>query len=227
MRFYAPSHSLWFHCLALLCTHCPAAQARAPTTASAWTCLPPEPTSCRPLLAPTWHSSEWGHTSGVERHRTGSAGGLPAFACSAVPPRPTPPRAHSRRLRTGTSQAVPFVAGVVALILQNSTNTSPHAMSQLLAASAAAGKLSEVSGSAFASWDKVRLGLDGRVWAGCHASWGRRMSAGRTEALLGWSKVSLAPAHACPAMVPPSHSLPLLIPCIRRAAAPTCCSKTR
>ncbi|PRW33666.1 peptidase S8 [Chlorella sorokiniana] len=60
----------------------------------------------------------------------------------------------AQQLRTGTSQAVPFVAGVIALILQNSTNTSPADMGQLLTASAARGKLSEVAGSGFASWDK-------------------------------------------------------------------------
>lgn len=62
----------------------------------------------------------------------------------------------SPRRRTGTSQAVPFVAGVIALILQNSTRTAPADMSQLLAASAAKGRLSEVPSSRFASWDKVR-----------------------------------------------------------------------
>lgn len=88
-----------------------------------------------------------------------------AHPTSVIPPH-VPPWPHipphllspslSPRLRTGTSQAVPFVAGVIALILQNSTRTSPADMSQLLAASAAKGKLSEVPTSSFASWDKVR-----------------------------------------------------------------------
>lgn len=78
------------------------------------------------------------------------------WAAHRRPPATRPsPAPTTRRLRTGTSQAVPFVAGVIALILQNSTSTSPADMGQLLAASAATGKLSEVANSGFASWDKV------------------------------------------------------------------------
>ncbi len=45
--------------------------------------------------------------------------------------------AYCCRLRTGTSQAVPFVAGVVALILENRTDTTPAAMATLLTTNAA------------------------------------------------------------------------------------------
>ena len=48
-----------------------------------------------------------------------------------------PPAPPLCRLRTGTSQAVPFVAGVVALILENGTDTTPDIMQQLLTANAA------------------------------------------------------------------------------------------
>ncbi|KAL4419731.1 hypothetical protein ABPG75_006829 [Micractinium tetrahymenae] len=58
---------------------------------------------------------------------------------------------NAQQLRTGTSQAVPFVAGVIALVLQNSSDTSPPNMRRLLVNSASAGQLSEVAGSGFAS----------------------------------------------------------------------------
>ncbi|EFN53822.1 hypothetical protein CHLNCDRAFT_25519, partial [Chlorella variabilis] len=49
----------------------------------------------------------------------------------------------AQQLRTGTSQSVPFVAGVMAQILQNAGGTTPAAMHRRLTASAAADKLSE------------------------------------------------------------------------------------
>jgi hypothetical protein len=69
----------------------------------------------------------------------------------------TAPLPLLRRLRSGTSQSVPFVAGVMALILQNATGTPPANMQRLLAASAAANKLGEVAGSGFSSLAQVRL----------------------------------------------------------------------
>lgn len=84
-----------------------------------------------------------------------AAGCPPCNTCplsSTLPPTLWPP---NRRLRTGTSQSVPFVAGVMALILQNATGTSPADMQRLLVSSAAAGQLSEVPGSGFATVEKV------------------------------------------------------------------------
>lgn len=60
-------------------------------------------------------------------------------------------RAAPRRLRTGTSQAAPFVAGVIALVLQNSSAAAPADMRRLLVNSASAGQLAEVPGSGYAS----------------------------------------------------------------------------
>jgi hypothetical protein len=57
-----------------------------------------------------------------------------------------------RRIRTGTSQAVPYVAGVMALVLQNSSVTSPEEMEALIVRSAVIGRLSEANNSPFSSF---------------------------------------------------------------------------
>ena len=93
----------------------------------------------------------------------------PFHRCAAPPTPPPPPPPLLRRLRSGTSQSVPFVAGVMALILQNATGTPPANLQRLLAASAAANKLGEVAGSGFSSLAQVRL-----AWQLGSVFWGRR-----------------------------------------------------
>lgn len=75
----------------------------------------------------------------------------PRTVCPALPGPPPP-----CRLRTGTSQAVPLVAGVMALLLQDAPSTPPADMQRLLVSAAAKGKLLEVPGSGKASFGEVR-----------------------------------------------------------------------
>ena len=77
----------------------------------------------------------------------------PTAPCHPQPCLAPPPPC---RLRTGTSQSVPFVAGVMALVLQNDSSTTPGNMQRLLSSAAARGRLSEVAGSGRASFAAVR-----------------------------------------------------------------------